>query len=734
MAFTLASNTAGQAVPFTLGFAFRKGDVPAGQLLVPSTGSLQVTPKNRWPDGSLKFAVLAGRAPLAAATPLTITLTPGANAGATALGLSDLKSTGLTAAIGCGSLGSVGWSGNDWDSPFQNWISGPQMSSWVYRKPVGTDMHLVAWLEVRLYAGGAVEVLPWIENGYLRVASPSNRSATYTFSLGGTQRESLTIDLKNHQRTPLLSGSRLSHWLASDPDVTIKHDVAYMQATRLVPTYRGTVLASSGAVTQQPASFAPLQQGSFPSGMGAAGYHPSIGVLPQWDAAYLTSNASTLWAAVQRQGYSAGRYGIHFRDETTNQPAKLSSYPNLVLNGSSGIAATGSSTRATETPGATGGSPPSFYTSHHPSMGYLAYLLTGWQYHLETVQFVAVANGFKQSDNTRGFTQGIIKPNAGANTTRGAGWALRSLAQAATISPDGDPMQAELLAQVSANVDYFHARYVAQTNNPLGWVTPYSDYSTADFYGNAQAGSSAASVVLGSSASAVDGAYTGKYASIAKHGSGTGGQKRLITGYVGATRTLTLESPFTFEAGNTMPGRDVAVGDGHVREAWWMQDFVTAAWGYMLAMAPNVSDASRTKMNAFFQWKARSIVSRFGGAQDTDFLARDAAQYEGPVAPVDLPDFDTGRGPWYQSAGEMYAATFSNSPGARVDGDLRGGNFPAASSYWGNLQPALAYAVEHGVSGADVAYRRMVGAGNWPSLSGSLSQNPEWAVRPPVEP
>ena len=30
-----------------------------------------------------------------------------------------------------------------------------------YRRPIGSDAHLVAWLEVRLYAGGAVEVLPW---------------------------------------------------------------------------------------------------------------------------------------------------------------------------------------------------------------------------------------------------------------------------------------------------------------------------------------------------------------------------------------------------------------------------------------------------------------------------------------------------------------------------------------------------------------------------------------------
>ena len=32
------------------------------------------------------------------------------------------------------------------------------MSSWVYRKQVGSDAHLVAWMEVRLYVAGAVEL------------------------------------------------------------------------------------------------------------------------------------------------------------------------------------------------------------------------------------------------------------------------------------------------------------------------------------------------------------------------------------------------------------------------------------------------------------------------------------------------------------------------------------------------------------------------------------------------
>ena len=61
---------------------------------------------------------------------------------------------------------------------------------------------------------------------------------------------------------------------------------------------------------------------------------------------------------------------------------------------------------------------------------------------------------------------------------------------------------------------------------------------------------------------------------------------------------------------------------------------------------------------------------------------------------------------------------------------LRGAYFPDASSYWGNLQPALVYAVEHGAPGASAAYQRMRGAGNWPQFLDSAKNAPVWALRP----
>lgn len=656
MAFSLSSSAAIALAPFCIGFAFRQGDVPAGKDVVGSVANLQVVPKNRWPDGSLKFAVVAGRADIAAGQPLTVSLAAGTSAGGTALALADLKATGVTASIGCGSFGTVSWSGTDWDSPFQSWISGPQMSSWVYRKAGGTDAHLVAWLEVRLFAGGAVEVLPWVENGYLNVAGPVNKSATYTFTLGGVSRFNGAIDLPHHCRTPLVSGAALSYWLGTDPQVVIRHDVLYLQTSELVPSYWAKVSGTAGVVQQLASSFTPLQAGNFNydgGGMPATGYQEPIGLLPQHDVLYLTTDgsvAATTYAAVVRNGYSAGRYPIHYRDETTNRPLRFSSYPHLNINDSS-FKDTGGSTTGSYTPIPSGTAPPVWDVAHSPSVGFTAYLLTGRWYFMEEVQFATTCNYLGNGDNSvlRNGSQGLVQTCVDAWQTRSCAWDWRARAQALCVTPDDDTLlRNELVASVESNIDHFFNRYVAQPNNPFGWIKP----GTSSYDG-----------------------------------------------------TISTNAP-------------------------WQQDFVTAAFGYSLSMGLPLSSAYMTKLSAFFHWTAKSAVGRLGTS--SQFWYINAVAYTAKISATALPDFDGGTGPWYADEAAMYAATYATPPAwlGTKDGVLAGEIMPGERSFWGNLQPAIAYAVRHGVLGAQAAYGRLVGATNWNNLLTAFNSAPVWSVKP----
>jgi hypothetical protein len=569
-------------------------------------------------------------------------------AAAAALSTSDLKATGVSASVQFGSFGTASWSAGDWDTPTQTIVSGPEMSAYTYRKPIGSDAHLVAWLEVRAYKGGRVEVLPWIENGFLKVAGPTAKSGTASFTLGGTQRFSQSLALLNHQRAALASGTTLTHWYGgADPQISPRHNTAYLMASKLVPNYRGVTSASSPVFSRQATSYTPLAQADFQTRMGDTGYDRAIGLLPEWDVSYLTSSGDPRsYRTVLINGYAAGRYGIHYRDETTHRPLRFSSYPTLVMGEGSNVAAIGSSSTNNYTPLASGDSPPNYDSPHHPSMGYMAYLLSGWNYHLEETQLLATANFLKNSDDIRLGSKGVLKSNTGSNATRGAAWALRSLVQAATITPDADVLHAEFVNSVTENINFYHGRYVALANNPLGVVEPYQHYTSSDPWS----------------------------ASI------------------------------------------------------WMDDFITGTFGYLKELQVYDS-AAQTRLDQFLAWKYRAIVGRLGGSGSTEYSYRYAAQYNLNVAPSNSSNFENGSGPWFANWGEA-ARSMGFATSGNLGEPLESGYPLAPTGYWGNLMPAISYAVDHGASGAATAWNRIVSASNFQTQAAGYNDEPVWGVKP----
>lgn len=646
----------GTLLPFTAGQAFREGDVPAGVSVTSNIAELQVIGKNRWPDGSMKFALVSGRVNVGAGASVVVPLLRSNVSASTGsvVSTADLRTTGAVALVDCGANGNASWSAADWDAPFLTWVSGSEMSSWIYRKPIGSDAHLVAWLEVRCYRGGAVEILPWIENGYLLVAAPGARSGMVTFTLGGSQRFSQSLTLLNHQRAVLASGTVLSHWLGTDPQLTPTHDTAYMQATRLTPAYRGHTSQSSALWTRQAASYTPLAQAGFPNNMGSAGYDTSIGPLPEWDVAYLTSSGDPrALRACMINGYAAGRYGIHFRDEATNRVPRFSTHTGLVLADSSNIKSIGSGD--TTTPTASGSPPPQYYTSHAPALGYFAYLLTGRFYFMEETQFQAIAAHFKTGAASRQGAKGTFEPSAGAHQTRSAAWSWRTLAYCASATPDDDTaLRNEFVASLGENASYLLERY--GRGNPFGVVKNYSSYA--------------------------DGVPAGD-----------------------------LQST-------------------HYGVAPWQEDFLT----YAICQARELkilAGAAASVLDQLVVWKCQSVVGRLGSTRADEYSFKRAAQYEMIVARTPTPDWAAPGGGWLSDWGEVFRVTHGYANDASTTPpNLVGGYFPDPTSYWGNMVPAISFAVDAGVTGARAAYDRVVGAANFAEFEAGFDDNPVWGVRP----
>ncbi|MBD8525879.1 hypothetical protein [Pseudomarimonas arenosa] len=649
---------------FCFGQALAPGVLPAGWQLHSDQTSLQTVVLNRWPDGSAKWVVLAGQVDLLAEQTLDLNLSRVPTVSASGLTEADLATALPTVLLGFAGhsvqlnslLGIASQDlGGSWSAGrVRTVFAGPECSSWQYYAPLGDDPQLSAWFEVRLWRNQEVELLAWIENGRLQAPNPGSRAGLASLSIGGTQRYAGSLDIPHHARCLLASG-RISHRSATTAAVEVLHDTEHWQGSGLVPSYYGQTPTNAALFGSLYTEYAPLNQGGFPAAMGSTGYHASIGLLPEWEAAFFTSGGDQrALQAVLANAAAAGRYAIHYRDETSNQPLRFSSYPHLCLSSTlSGVSSAGSSSTNHTTPANAGSAPPTWATSHHPSVGYLAYLLSGWQYFLQEIQFSATLGFLKQSDLTRQYSAGILRTDSGSNTTRGAAWSLRTLTQAACATPDDDPIRSELLASLAANVDYYHQRYIETPSCPQGFCTPYSDYSS---------------------------------------------------------------------------------GDGVYLHAAWMEDFLTAAFGYLLSLRL-LTGPSAARLNTFFAWKAQSIVGRFGAQGSlTEYNYRDAAQYTIAVAPSDSVDWAGGSGPWYADFGALYADTLGHANESEPGDTLRGAYYPESTSYWGNLQPALAYAVTHRVPGAETAYQRMTGASNWAQILAGWNQTPVWGVRPSSAP
>lgn len=414
-----------------------------------------------------------------------ISLGRGAAPTGTALTTASLKALGAAATISAGAYGSAAWTGADWDAPFLEWVSGPVMSSWIYRKPVGTDQHLTAWLEVRLWATGDLEVLPWIENGYLLKDAPGGRPATYRFELGGTERFNMSLPVHHHTRQPLIQGEQLAHWLGADKTVTPKHASAYLYTTGLVTPLLSVVnrnlpaFPSYGGIS---GSFTPYQaiapdNSIHSTNMGSAGGSDSIGVQPGWESIALCDDSKLGYEQMLRECFRFGAHQIHYRDETTNRPIRFSARAAVQLRYGDPLLNVSNSEDfgLTLTPplaNGKGDDTNKWARSHQPGSPILAYMMSGRFWFMEECQHIAAIN-FLSTPWTRKGTQ-FHRCEPSRMQMREAAWCFRNLVNAATVTPDSDALKADYDASVDSNIDYYHGRYVAPFGpeglNPMGLI------------------------------------------------------------------------------------------------------------------------------------------------------------------------------------------------------------------------------------------------------------------------
>jgi hypothetical protein len=443
--FSLTSSAATGTQPFSMGIGFKKGDVPAS--FATSLDNYQVTVKRTWNDGSVKHAIIAGRAPLVQNVARTVTVTRGTAPGGTALTSADITAAAPSASVQCGALGTVNLS-SLLATPFRTWVSGPEMVECHYRADVGGGTLLSVWFHVRLFADGRLWVRCIVENGFLdngsgAVATITNQSYVPTLIVGG-------VTVYNNGGASLTHSAYARYmaegWIGTNPSVTPLLDPAYLRATKLVPNYAfPTSAAALDALTQ---TYTPMNQGPFRTTFADTAPHAQICILPYWDAAYVATGDARAYRAVVAASSAHNRYAMCRRDKTTHLPAKPSSFANWTWEGPDG--------------GGTDDLPNgvTWEVNHHASVGYLAYMLTGDYWHYETAQLQASCLYLILQTSRGSGANRVMEPSQ----ERGIAWGLRSIAQVAAIAPDAElssGLAADLRSMIAASYNAHQTRISA---------------------------------------------------------------------------------------------------------------------------------------------------------------------------------------------------------------------------------------------------------------------------------
>ena len=473
-----------QRLPLTFGQVFAPAALKRGELLQAvladgSTVPLQADIKARHPDGSIRHAVLSA-------------LVPASQPGKPfALGLvkakrPDLAKTGkghdgsLDALVRGGTDARVELTleGKTYTAALGRllataaptlWLDGPVAREWQVAAPLAgpggqPHPHLAARFAVRWYPALAkARIDLTLENNWAFAPAPQNFTYDVRVSVGGKQvyaKKDLTH--YHHARW------RKLFWTGDAPTVHLRHDTGQLIASLALPNYDQSLKVNEGTLSRMHARWngarvEPMGIGLALAAMPTTGGRPDIGLQPAWAAMYLLGMDRRAGEMTIGTATLAGSWSMHYRDERTGLPVSLLDFPYMTIVGNPGDTRNPATGKRELFPACAAAdackTPYRHDISHQPAFSYLPYLLTGDHYHLEELQFWAMYDVFASNPGYRDNRKGLLRPEQ----VRGQAWALRTLGQAAYITPDAHPLKRDFVQILDANLDWYNATY---THNP----------------------------------------------------------------------------------------------------------------------------------------------------------------------------------------------------------------------------------------------------------------------------
>lgn len=383
--------------------------------------------KVRWPDGSIRFAIVSTYVD----RPGTYAIVRGPRSGAP-VATRDLPRAAVRLTIDGRTYGAA----LPPYMPGESWLNGQLVSEQRVVVAPGVHPFLRVIFDVRSYFTGEHRVDITVENT-LDVAAADAVKYDVAVTLDGVP----LFEQANVQH------NYLARWRKVFPstglrEAEVEPDLSTFFAAHALPEYLSTV-AKPGPTLTAP-RYGILQFGDLTVPMNAHGGRPEIAPYPDWTAHYIVHKDSASRAYMLRHGELAGSWGVHVREPDGRSLVSIEARPTYWLD-----------RRAAENEfegpknGLKGRAEPGDL-AHQPSLAYVPYLVTGDRFFADEVAFWANFSliGTFAAPHARNAGQGLLM----YNEVRGIGWGLRNLGDAAAYLPDDDPNKAHLAAKVWSNL------------------------------------------------------------------------------------------------------------------------------------------------------------------------------------------------------------------------------------------------------------------------------------------
>jgi hypothetical protein len=493
MTITNRSGAAQTKYPFQFGRPFIPGEIKQFPQVIINHKPIptQADVKNRWPDGSVKYAVIAIMVPsIPAEGSVMLTFQNQTSGNNTPLSKAQMLDPAynfnaeMHLAFTSGKTGVASARQMLQNGDYKLWTSGPiaqtieladdtaerkyDLGNGDGYRPFRPRFYATFWPATR-----QVSIRYVGENGLTTELEDLRYNLVLTLG-NASPRTVYTIDL-----TGSPANNKLHWWLtnwtkifweggAPDQKISIDNNLPYLTATRFFPNYDTSIKMSDTAITRKYSLWSNKPHdlydatwngnGIWQSGMGAAGARMEIAPYPDWAIAWIYTGDWSMRVMTLGMADLASAFPANLResDPTRNlsrddppgagtglgRTISITNRPSIVLYTQGHVNYPHTKPQDRVTLVGPVSQKWSFDGAHQPSPFYPAYILTGDPYYLNEMYNWAGFSAARYDGSGvnavsgRGPTgaEGVI-----TDAVRGAGWVIRNRAETAFAAPDSHP-------------------------------------------------------------------------------------------------------------------------------------------------------------------------------------------------------------------------------------------------------------------------------------------------------